>query len=144
MMELMPTTMKPEFEFAASNDKSAPDATVVVTVDKKVVGAIKPVKGGWAYVEKNGREPFPSYNVSFEVVQREVTKFLERPVKFPMKNFKLSKVRSGIEVLILKLTAEMPDGTVVSKDLDFGGNAKSAVWHGAESIVQALNELAEG
>ena len=62
-------------------------------------------------------------------------------VDVPPPTYQLRVIKQGCEVLLVRLTVYRPDGTFVSKDLDFGGNATSAVYYGATLILQALNEL---
>lgn len=65
----------------------------------------------------------------------------EDAVPEPKPRYELKTVRRAVEVLVVDLVENLPDGTSrVIKQLDFGGNATSAVWFGAQKVVEALNK----
>jgi hypothetical protein len=59
-----------------------------------------------------------------------------------MKNIKIETRRRGCEVLIATVSAEV-NGKRVSKDIDLGGNATTAMYAGAVKAIAALAELSE-
>ena len=57
-----------------------------------------------------------------------------------MKSIYLDTKKKAIEVLILTLEVNR-NGKVYSKDIDLSGNATGAAHWGAQTVVDALNEI---
>jgi len=58
-----------------------------------------------------------------------------------MKNFKIDIDKRGLEVLVVRISAQKEDGTFVTKKIDLGGNATTAAFWGARSVIEALREM---
>jgi hypothetical protein len=58
-----------------------------------------------------------------------------------MKNIKLKVKERKCERCIVTMTAENSLGVLVSRDLDFSGNAIGVLYYGAHLVVDALNEM---
>lgn len=61
--------------------------------------------------------------------------------ELPPPTYQLRVIKQGCEVLEVRLIKNAPDGTFQTADLDFGGNATSAVYYGATLVIEALNKF---
>jgi hypothetical protein len=58
-----------------------------------------------------------------------------------MKNLKVDVVKKGVEVLIVRITGELEDGKVYSRDVDLGGNGTSIAYWGMREAINAINDM---
>lgn len=61
-----------------------------------------------------------------------------------MKNIRLKINKKGVETCIVELSAQMDNGVVVKRDLDFSGNAILPMLHAAQLIVDTLYDMENG